>query len=158
MNNQSNNVAYYIDMMPSTKEQVSLFVEKYENEILEGNENPLKVAVQLKAMEETIKNLRNSVKIRDVILEEANKYGKSFEEFGAKFNVKETGVSYDFSGCGDSNLESMYKEMEGLKERIKKRETFLKSITDESIADTETGEILLPPCKVSTTSVTVTLK
>jgi hypothetical protein len=150
--------SYYINVMPSTKTQVKTFIEKYVGEILEGHENPIKVAVQLKAMEEVIKGLRSHQDLRELILSEAEKYGKNFEECGAKLQIKEAGTKYDYTVCGDSKLNAMYAEMEDLKKRIKDRETFLKSIKDESVADAETGEILLPPLKKSTTIVSVTLK
>jgi hypothetical protein len=153
MENLPQTASYYINVMPSTKKQVTTFVEKYVDEILEGYENPIKVAVQLKAMEEVIKGLRSHQELRELILSEAENYGKNFEECGAKLQIKEAGTKYDYTVCGDSKLNAMYAEMEILKEKIKDREIFLKSIKNESVVDAETGEILLPPLKTSSTTV-----
>lgn len=147
-----------INTMPSNKIEVHRFVKSAKEIILSGNENPLKIAMQLKAMETTIEDLRKDPEIRDAVLKEAAKYGKTFKLYGAEFQTKEAGIKYDYSVCGDSEWIDLNKKMEALKKDIQDREKFLKGITESvEVADVKTGEILNPPAKKSTTVVTVEL-
>lgn len=153
------NTTSLMNAMASTKDEVQRFVSNAKNEILSGHENVLKIAVQLKAMEDTIEALRKDPEIKDAFIREAEKNGKTFKLYGAEFQVKETGVKYDYSICNDSTYNELTAKMEALKNEIKSRETFLKSITHSIEAvDTKTGEMLNPPVKTSTTTVTITLK
>jgi hypothetical protein len=131
-------------------------------EQLEGGElNPLKIHVQVKAMEDLIKKILDSKVYKDCLLSECDKNGKKFDFFGAEFMQKETGTKYDYSNCGDNTILDLSKQLETLKEQIKKREEFLKMIPIEGVETiTSDGEVvtLYPPSKSSTTSVQVTFK
>lgn len=146
-----------INVMPSNKAEVHKFVKQTKETILSGEENPLKIAVQLRALEDVIKALRSDPEIKDYALEEAEKEPtKQFDAYGAEIIIRETGVKYDYSICNDSILEEKYQELKKLKEQIKDREKFLKSIDGEII--NKYGEPLQAPLKKSTTSVTIKLK
>jgi chromosome segregation ATPase len=144
-----------INVMPSNKAEVKTFVQDAKERILSGNENTLKIAAQLKAMEEVIKELREDKDIREAVLNEYEKTGKTFQMFNSEFQKKETGVKYDFSVCGDTEWEDLNKEIEPIKAKIKERETFLKVVKNQ--ISTTDGIIINPPVKTSTTTVTVTL-
>ena len=141
----------------SSLEVVDLF-QKTKDIILSGNENPIKIAVQLRGLEEVIKKLRTDKEIRDYTLEEALKEGgKTFKLFSAEITIKETGVKYDYSECNDSLLEELYKKIDDLKGQIKDRENMLKTITHDNPALSIEGEILNPPLKTSTTGLSIRL-
>ena len=144
-----------INVMPSNKAEIKTFVQDVKERILSGDENPLKIAAQLKAMEEVIDELRKDKEIRDMILNAAEKEGKTSKSFNAEFQIKETGVKYDFSVCGDPEWEDLNKEIEPIKAKIKERETFLKVVKNQF--STTDGIVINPPVKTSTTTVTVTL-
>jgi chromosome segregation ATPase len=144
-----------INVMPSNKAEVKTFVQDAKERILSGNENTLKIAAQLKAMEEVIKELREDKDIREAVLNEYEKTGKTFQMFNSEFQKKETGVKYDFSVCEDTEWEDLNKEIEPIKAKIKERETFLKVVKNQ--ISTTDGIIINPPVKTSTTTVTVTL-
>jgi hypothetical protein len=150
------NTISLINTMPSSKSEVASFTKLAKDAILAGNENSLKIAVQLKAMEEVIKELRTDKDIQALTLKEAEKEGKSFKLYNAEFNIRETGVKYDYTTCDDSEWNSLEKQITELKEKQKWRETFLKSIKDNIFDDK--GIMLKFPAKTSTTSVAVTLK
>jgi hypothetical protein len=145
-----------ITLMPSNKEQITTFVNNAKDLILSGNENPLKIAVQLKAMEDTIKHLRGDNDIKEAILKEAEKEGKSFQRYGARFDIKENGVIYDYTECQDTEWNDLKTKYDEIEKKIKEREKFLKVIS-KPIADAENGNLIYPPSKKSTTSVSVTL-
>jgi len=96
-------------------------------------------------------------------LESAENVGqKSFQFHNAKFEIKETGVKYDFSKCEDEVLTRLYSQQSELDAKVKSRESMLKTVPAKGmiITDEETGETftVYPPAKSSTTSVAVTLK
>lgn len=124
--------------------------------------DPLKVHLQVKCMEDVIKQLNANTVYKRSILEAAEKLGKTFEINAAKFEIKETGVKYDYSQCNDDEMATLLKEQEELTAKIKAREAFLKTVPPKGMAVVMegTGEVLTvyPPAKSSTTSVAVTLK
>jgi len=142
-----------------TKKQVKLFVQEIKDSIIEGNINPLTASIQLKAIEDIIKGLRNDKEIKEYTLEEAEKYGnKSFEDFGAKIDIKELGTKYNYKSCGDSAWEKLDKTIIDTIKLKKDREEILKKLKPEmKLADAETGELLLMPEKTSTTGISITL-
>ena len=81
-----------ITLLPSNKEEISSFIQDAKNRILSGDENPLKIASQLKAFEEVIEQLRNDIDIKEAILQEVEKHGKTTRQYGAEFQIKETSV------------------------------------------------------------------
>jgi hypothetical protein len=127
-----------------------------------GNLNPLDIHYQVKAMEDFIKMLTSNSRYKDAVLTEGMKHGKSFEFNGSKMEIKETGVKYDYSKCGDSNWQLLEDQISELKDKQKAVEAHLKVLPAEGIEiiSNETGEVIkvYPPSKTSTTSIAVTLK
>lgn len=151
-----------LSVFETTKAERKEIVENYISGLLDGHLDPIHIHLQVKHMEAFIKAITTDERYKDKVLSEAEKYGKSFEQFNAAFQVKETGVKYDFTKCEDSEWEQLNSELEALKERIKEREAFLKTIPAKGIEvlDNETGTVsqIFPPFKTSTTTVSVTLK
>jgi hypothetical protein len=58
--------------------------------------------------------------------------------------------------CEDDAYEDMVKEMEVLKERMKEREAFLKSLK-EPVVSADTGAMIYPPLKTSKSIISVSL-
>jgi hypothetical protein len=145
--------------LPETKEQVGNYVRLIKESVLNGEVEPLQFAANVSALEQLFKALKSDVLIKDVILEEAEKYGaKSFEHGNAKFQIKEVGVKYDFTECNDSELFDIDNELRVLTAKKKARETLLKAISPEDEVYGSDGVQLAPPLKTSTTQVTITLK
>ena len=141
----------------SKSQVIDLFVET-KDQIMSGEQDPLKVAVHLKALEELISKLRKDDQIQDYTLEQAMKEGqKIFNIYGAEIQIKEMGVKYDYSNCNDSKLIKLYNDMANLKKDIKKRETMLQNISDKTDIISEQGEVLLPPVKRSKTGLSIKL-
>jgi hypothetical protein len=153
-----NNALSQITAMPSTLEGVNNFFNKAKKEILSGKYEPLLIEVYLKAIEEIIKKLRTDKDIKDASITEAYKYKeKTFDAFGAKFTIRETGTKYDYANSGDIKWEMLDAQINNLSAKKKERESFLKSLK-EPVADVDEGYIINPPFKTSTESISVTLK
>ena len=144
-----------INIFPSNEAEIKHYITTFKNEILSGNEDPLKVLKQLKFVEKTISALLKDKDLEDHFLQEAEKYGKSFEHLETKFTVSEVGTRYDFSTCMDSVWNDMDLKEKELTANKKIRETFLKAIPIDGVANPETGELIYPALKTSTTKVTV---
>ena len=127
-----------------------------------GELNPLDIHYQVKAMEDFIKMLTANSRYKDAVLTEAMKHGKSFQFNGSKMEIKETGVKYDYSKCGDPNWQLLEDQISELKDKQKAVEAHLKVLPAEGIEvlNAESGEVIkmFPPVKTSTTSIAVTLK
>lgn len=148
-----------LSLFETSKSERQNFAEQITNNLLEGLADPLKVHLQVKCMEDLIKQITSNSVYRDLLVTEASKFGKSFEHHNAKFEIKETGVKYDYKSCGDSILKDLEDELDLLESKIKDRQSFLKSIkgTIEILIGDELVT-LYPPVKTSTTSVTINLK
>ncbi len=120
-----------------TKTQIDQYAQKALEQIDTGLYNPLSIHLCLKAMEELIKKIKEG--IAGQVLIEAEKYGKSFDYMGAKFQLTER-RTYDYSN--DDSWSQINRT-------LKQREELLKYLTSP-LADTETGEIINPvPFKVT---------
>lgn len=150
-------------LFETTKAERESFCMDIVNRIDSGYANPLEVHLQVKCMESIIKSLNENSNYKAAILDAAQKQGaKSFEFHNAKFEQKEVGTKYDFTSCGDTEWEQLDAQLTALKEQIKQRETFLKTVSPKGLAilNEATGELttVYPPAKSSTTSIVVTLK
>jgi hypothetical protein len=149
-------------LFDTTKAERKTFVSQVLETVSEGIAHPLKVHLQVKCMEEIIKDILSSKEYKDNILSEAQKHGKSFEFHNGDFSIRETGVSYDWSYCGDAILDELLRSMQELEAKIESRKEFLRTIPSDglTIVDEETGEVfnVYPPVKRSTTTVAVKLK
>lgn len=149
-----------LSLFDLNKEQRAELVQQTIERIANGELNPLKAHLQVKAMEDIIDQITKDKLYRDMLLDEANKYGKTFEYGNAKFTTKETGVRYMYDQCNDPVLAELYAANDELLEKIKARQKFLQTVPAEGM-DVRVGDELVtvyPPAKTSTTSVTVTLK
>lgn len=148
-----------LSLMPETKAEVRTFAAKIADEVLAGYIDPLAFHVRLKALEMLLDEVMKDERVRLAVLNQADRYGaKSFDAFGAKIQVKEAGVKYDYSQCGSSEWQQRDQWVKDHTEARKNIETFLKALPDTGMADPETGEIVYPPARTSKTIVSVELK
>ena len=148
-----------LSLFETTKAERYAFAQGVVNGLKEGHSDPLKVHLQVKCMEDLIKQITSHPEYKDLTLEEAAKYGKSFEHYNAKFEVKEMGVKYDFNQCGDPIYNKLAEQLAELEKQVKDRQAFLKSVQPGTQLLIEDEVVTLyPPVKTSTTSITVNLK
>ncbi len=106
--------------------------------------------------------LPEAKRYKELVLDAAQKYGKQeFQFMNAKMKISETGVSYDYSQCGDTELAEWEVQATELKAKIDARKKMLQTISDKGMTIvTEQGEgiTVYPPAKKSTTSVICSLK
>ena len=149
-----------LGLFATDKAQREVFANDIVNRIQVGEIDSINVHLQLKAMEEIIKQIQSNATYKKTLLEDAEKYGKSFDKYNGKFTIKEVGVKYDYSKCNDSILLELEEKAAELDAEIKERQAFLKTVPSSGIDIIDfNGEVLkvYPPSKSSTTSVTVQL-
>lgn len=126
--------------------------------MVNGEVDPIKAHINVSRMEAAIKLYKDNPDVRRITLDELSKYGKSATFGDCKLEESETGVRYDYSSCGDSKLEDLYRQLDDVKAKIKEREDMLKHLQPCGAADPDTGEIMFPPVKTSKTTIKTTFK
>lgn len=161
-----------LSLFETTKLQRSYFVNYLIQELDEGKFDPLKIHLQVKAMEDIITRLTSTdekknkdftaaIRYRQLLLDAAEKYGqKSFEFNNAKFEIKETGSTYDYDKCDDPVIDLLLSQKEDIDKQVKARQEFLKTISAKGLDIVHEDEVrtIYPPSKKSTTSVAVSFK
>jgi len=153
------NALSVVKLLPENNEQVIKFSKDITNVIDSGEINPLDVLLCIRGFEKVIKNIKDN--LNDLAIDELDKYSeKDIKYKGATLNKVNTGVKYDYSNCGDEEYVSLKTKETTVKNDIKSRETFLKSLTAmTSLNNLDTGEMMeiYPPSKTSTTTAKVIL-
>lgn len=153
-------------LFQTTKAERKSFAEKVIETVESGEVDPLKIHLQLKATENIIDLLTDrknpqAKRFMRLVIDEAEKRGKSFELYNGKFELKQTGVKYDYSQCGDAELNDLVTQAKELEEKIKAKQEFLKTVPVKGLPliDETSGELVTvyPPLKSGTDSVAVTL-
>lgn len=137
-----------------TKTNIETAAASMVAETLSGDNYVLDDVLRLKAIAEAIKKYMDDDRIREAVVNEVQKYGKKADFKGATFELRETGVKYDFSSCGDSEYNSLIEQKRVLDEKIKEREALLKRIPyrGTTLLDEDTGEYyhINPPVRSAT--------
>lgn len=141
-----------------TRVEIQRITDTLLQQVADGNISASKAVTILRALSDAIEEALNQLK--DETINELSKYpkGQAIVVNGVDFAIKEAGVRYDYSNCGDSFLLDMIAQRDDLDTRIKDRQKFLRGIkTTEMVVDTRTGELceLRPPSKQSTTTYSI---
>lgn len=142
--------------IPSNKRDVNRLAAKIITDILHGNVNALEVDMKLRFLEELIGQIRGNERIKAEVLNEAEKYPeKTFTAYGGEVTKTSFG-RYDYSECSDTYYNDIITEIAELNKARKEREGMLQRLT-EPMAIEETGEIINPPEKTSSSGLRVRL-
>jgi len=157
MNLSTTNLLSFFEV---NKESRKAYAETLIEGLKEGLSDPLKIHYQIKCVEDFVKTLTSDSDYKTLLLDEAAKYGKIFDHYNARFEVKEMGVKYDYSVCNDPVYNKLKAQLTVLEDEIKAREKYLKAIPPSGVQTLLEDEVLTlyPPAKSSTTSITVNLK
>lgn len=145
-------------LFETTKAQRQTFVQNIITEVREGNVDILKLHMQAKCNEQLLKELIDSKEYKSLLLEQAEKHGKKFEMYNSEFQVKEAGTKWDYSNCNDEYYNELLRRQDTLNKQVKEREKLLQTLPSSGMACPETGNMIYPASKSSTTIVQCTLK
>tara|TARA_R100000655_G_scaffold77867_1_gene117159 strand:+ start:17488 stop:17982 length:495 start_codon:yes stop_codon:yes gene_type:complete len=133
--------------------------------IIDGNLDPLHVAISFKRIQKVIDSVKNNTEIKEAINRETLKYTTGNEKrpaFGAMVEYAPTYTKYDYKACNHPELEEYNKILIICKARIKELEKELQSAPSggvDIIVETEpkldivsSGEVVkvYPPTKKQT--------
>lgn len=140
-----------------SKTVIPALAKKLTQGFREGHESAVELSTKLDFVSKVCTEAKNELK--EATIKEITE-GEAYKN-GYKLEVKETGVSYDYSNCNDPVLEGLEAQIKELKKQIDTRQKFLKSIPYKGMqyVNPETGEELLlrAPSKKSGTSPVFTL-
>ncbi len=139
-----------------TKKQIAeLAIQSVENVLEEGN--VFEVAEALAAMEEFTKAVRKSERYVEFLREELVKHnGRLITTSGAKIEICEAGVSYDYSHSAEwREIEEQIKFLQDKKKEVEEK---LRKVAPGRMAvDPETGEVIEGAFKTSKSTYRITL-
>ncbi|QBQ41113.1 hypothetical protein E2P86_08070 [Sphingobacterium psychroaquaticum] len=139
-----------------TKSEIKTIASDFVARVLEGEEDHLKALVAIKKGSELFKELESQVR-QAVSGKIKLQKGEELSMFNATITEKESGVKYDFSYCEDGEWDSLNREMETIKAKLKIREDFLKTLRKEFI-DEDTGEVIQPPLRTGSLGYQISIK
>jgi len=139
-----------------SKEQINQLARQSVDKVLEEG-NVFQTAEAIAAMEEFVKSVRKDERFIDFLRDELLKHhGRLYTNTGAKIEVCEAGVSYDYSHYAEWQiLDEQIKQLTTQKKALEEK---LRKVAPGKIAvDPETGEILEGPLKSSKSTYRITL-
>jgi hypothetical protein len=159
------------DMLVLSKTNAQEFHQKMREMILDTGYGMFEYLEVLKFFENVNKQVKgdSAAKVPEdsefiqAVRDELAKYekGKYTSNRGVRFELAETGTSYDFSGCNDSELFMLEQQEMAAKNAVKERKEFLKTVKPEglTIVSPLSGDVetIYPPVKTSKSSYKITL-
>ena len=140
-----------------TKQNIERAANEMVTAIKEEGKDPFELLVRMEAVKSFCEMTRKGLEA--YTREELEKYGKEgYKALQAKFELAETGVKYDYSGC--PKWSALKEKADAIAKEMKDREALLKALTKPMIeTDMETGETIevLPPIKNSNSSFKISL-
>jgi hypothetical protein len=123
-----------LSIFDTTKQQRESFVEGLLQPLRDGFKDPLEVHIQIKCLEDILTRLKDNKEYQELVQEAAAKYGKGKHDVhNATFEVKATAGKYDYSHDA---------QWSRIKEDLKTREAFLKSLKEPLTTVDPYGEVV----------------
>ena len=155
------NLVQHKEILPSiseglSKKQIADLAEQSVNAVLEQG-NVFQVAEALAAMEDFVKNVRKDERFVEFLREELAKHrGRLTTSSGARIEICEAGVSYDYTGDGewrelDQQIKILTDQRKAVEEKLRRL------APGRTAVDPETGEVLEGPLKTSKSTYRITL-
>ena len=152
----SNELVSTLALMPETKREQDVFVDKLVESVKQGAISPLKAEAIICNLEQVAKAYRAANDVKDMLLQAVQFRGGKCEDFNAKFQIAEAGVVYDYENS--KTWRDLTIEIEALNEKRKTIEAALKLATPEvPFVDPTNGEKITECKKVFKTIVKTTI-
>jgi hypothetical protein len=139
-----------------TKRQVAELAEQSVQNVLE-EANIFQVAEALAAMDEFVKTIRKDERYIQFMRDElTHHHGKLLTNSGAKIELCEAAVTYDYSNNAEWRI--LDEQIQILTDQRKKVEEKLRKVAQgKVVVDTDTGEVIEGPLKTSKSTYRITL-
>ncbi len=141
------------NLLPSNLENSEIFRNEIENELYEnGNINAHEVFRIVNRASKVLSEIVKSPRFKDTLFHEMD---EDKEIYGNYSITKGYSNSYNYEKCNDSEIVELNQRLDSLKEKIKKRENFLKAIPEHGVVNEDTGEVIEKAEMTSTLKFTV---
>ena len=141
----SNELVSTLALMPETKREQDVFVDKLVESVKQGAISPLKAEAIICNLEQVAKAYRANNEVKDMLLQAVQFRGGKCEDFNAKFQIAEAGVVYDYENS--KTWRDLTREIEALNEKRKTIEAALKLATPEVPFVDPTNSEKITECK-----------
>lgn len=147
-------------LLDLTKKNIQSIVSDTVSRVISGDLSAINALVYARKAKELFESLEKEIRpIAEDSFHVAK--GEKYVMHNVELVESETGVKYDYSACNDPEWDELNARSEGLKNDLKKRETFLKTVTKPmTIVNTFTGEIveIHPPVRSGKMGLKLTIK
>ena len=143
-----------LNSIQPSKFNIELLRQVVVSHFRETGENPLEMLVKAEAIVQLLEGIKTDLKADVISQLDLHPNGKA-DILGAEVSRIESGVKYAYDG--DYTWLKLNNEVEAIKFKQKERESLLKTIK-EPLVDPETGEMVYPAPKYSTTTFKISLK
>ncbi len=145
-------------LLQSTKDERLNFAMAIVDEVSQGNKDAMSVLISAKKGIDIFELIEKNVRpyVASVQIQKGG-----IDMFNAKIIEKSDPDKYDFSVCGDSYYDNMVSDIAILKEKIKEREAFLKTLKEPiaiTTGDYAGTEIIPPTITFGKQNIAVSLK
>lgn len=124
-------------------------------QVINGNVDPIRAFVQMKAVGEVVEQFLKNTDIVALTQAAVAEHGKDAQFGGAKIGIAYT-TRYDYASSGDTEYAELMRAKEDIDTKIKARQMFLKSVTDTmDVVDSSTGELVTIHAPIPTKSSTL---
>ena len=118
-----------ISKIPQTKQEIDIYAINIRNIFFSGDVSELFLWKNINAMHSLLSKVKDDDKIKKLVVKKRDDIKeKHYENYGAIFDIRETGVKYDYAACGDAEYDEICAEVEKWTNKKKEREEFLKTI------------------------------
>jgi hypothetical protein len=131
-------ITLHKSFLDSTKQNIEESAKAIINDVADGNSDPLQVLILAKKALEFFTLIEKNVR---PYCDPVGKAG--VQMFSAAIIDKKSPDTYDFASCNDSVWSELKHIEADTKLKLKQREAFLKSLTEE-VANTTNGEVIKP--------------
>ena len=122
----------------STKKEQALYSDKIIYEVLEGNINPIDLAIALRSIKEVCDTVIKNNEFIEVVQNEAASFGREkVVRFGVEINVRNSSTRYDYSETKEWN--TLNTEFEAIKERKALLEEALRLLKQQNELEYQKG-------------------
>jgi hypothetical protein len=137
-----------------TKSDIKVASKNIMQSIESGKINPLDLALQIKVLDELLKDLRE--RLMDYSLDEIDKHGGKTSLYDVKIERVEAGIKYSFDH--DDTWRLLKADVDSATEKLKARESIMKAVPEGmEMIDKDTGETIPCAYKTSTTTIKISL-
>jgi hypothetical protein len=132
-----------ISQLPENREQQKTWVNACVEEFVNGNNDPVRLYAKLRIIADAVKDVLDAQVVKNYTTEELKKFnGEDVSVFGNKVTIG-TRRSWDYSVCGDPEIELLEWTISDAKERIAARQKFLQLLKERTtFANEETGDMI----------------